>query len=130
MKFEHHYTRDQARALLPKIRDWLKRLVELRDAIEQYDLRLTELMGSGKDVGGTIVNSWVRSLVEVKEVLNQFNQRDIQIKDLERGLIDFPAVIEGKEVFLCWESDEDDIGFWHDLDAGFAGREPLPGEEI
>jgi hypothetical protein len=47
------------------------------------------------------------------------------LKDLERGLIDFPAIIGGKEVFLCWEQDEEDIEFWHDLDAGYAGRERL-----
>ena len=76
-------------------------------------------------MGGESVNSLVRTLVDLREVLCEFHKRDIQIKDLNRGLIDFPAIIAGREVFLCWEDGEEDIEFWHDLDAGYAGREPL-----
>jgi hypothetical protein len=45
------------------------------------------------------------------------------VKDLERGLIDFPSFKGGREIFLCWEKDDEDIEFWHDLDAGYSGRE-------
>ena len=55
----------------------------------------------------------------------EFAERDIVLRDLDRGLIDFPAVREGREVYLCWVDGEDDIAFWHDLDAGYAGRQPL-----
>jgi hypothetical protein len=61
----------------------------------------------------------------MQEVLAEFQRRRIFIKDLERGLVDFPAIIGGREVFLCWEQDEADIEFWHDLDAGYTGRERL-----
>ena len=49
----------------------------------------------------------------------------VQVKDFDRGLLDFPHILDGREVFLCWELDEDDIEFWHDIDAGYAGRERL-----
>jgi hypothetical protein len=49
----------------------------------------------------------------------------VQIKDFDRGLVDFPHLRDGREVFLCWELDEDDIAFWHDIDGGYAGRERL-----
>ena len=124
-RFEKHYTRDEARALLPNIRDWLKRLVALRGELEKQEKRLASLMAPGCDVGGPLVNKWVRSIAEIKDVLLEFHSREIQIKDLDRGLIDFPAFIGGKEVFLCWEQDEEDTEFWHDLDTGYAGREPL-----
>ncbi|HLH53333.1 MAG TPA: DUF2203 domain-containing protein [Verrucomicrobiae bacterium] len=130
MRFEKHYTRDQARALLPKIRTWLEGLVELRDKLHKLDQRISELMAPGKDIGGPVVNQWARSFVDVKRILLEFHVRDIQLKDLDRGLIDFPAIIEDREVFLCWELQEEDIGFWHDLDAGYAGREPLSGEDL
>ena len=55
----------------------------------------------------------------------EFNRRQIFVKDPDRGLVDFPAIVGGREVFLCWELDEDDIKFWHDIDSGFAGRERL-----
>jgi hypothetical protein len=71
------------------------------------------------------VNTWIRTLAGMQEVLAEFQRREIQIKDLERGLVDFPAIIGGREVFLCWELDEEDIEFWHDLDGGYAGRERL-----
>ena len=58
-------------------------------------------------------------------MMEYLRMREIQVKDLERGLIDFPAIIGGKEVFLCWEQDEEDIEHWHDLDTGYAGREKL-----
>ena len=47
------------------------------------------------------------------------------LRDVERGLIDFPAIRDGQEIYLCWLLDEDEIGFWHEPDAGFAGRQPL-----
>ena len=128
-QFQKHYTRNEARALLPEIRRWLKRLVELRDEREKKEARLLALMTPGSDLGGESVNNWIRTLAQMREVSLEFQRREIQIKDLDRGLIDFPALIGGKEVFLCWEQDEDDIEFWHDLEAGYAGREKLPGME-
>jgi hypothetical protein len=91
----------------------------------KYDKRLSSLMEPGRDAGGDLVNSWARSMAVFREVMGEFQRRDILIKDIDRGLLDFPAIIGGKEVFLCWEKDEQDIEFWHDLDTGYAGREPL-----
>jgi len=125
-RFEKHYTREEARALLPQVRHWLKQLNGLRHDLERHDKRLNSLRSSGQDLGGETVNQWIRGLAELQAVLGEFQKREIQIKDLERGLVDFPAIIGGKEVFLCWEQDEDDIEFWHDLDTGYAGRERLP----
>jgi hypothetical protein len=124
-QFNKHYTRDEARALLPQIRQWLEQLDQLRRQLQSWDQRLSALMEAGNDTGGDLVNRWVRAIVETRELLEEFHEREILIKDVERGLVDFPAVIGGKEVFLCWEKDEEDIEFWHDLDTGYAGREKL-----
>lgn len=124
-RFSKHYTREEAQALLPQLRKWLKRLNELRHELERSDKRLTSLMHPGNDLGGDLVNQWIRTLTEMQDLLGEFQQRDIQIKDLERGLVDFPAIIGGKEVFLCWEQDEESVEFWHDLDTGYSGRERL-----
>jgi len=128
-RFYKHYTLDQARALLPQIRKWLKQMMELRGVLDDHDRKVEALMEPGRDVGGPLVNRWVEAMGNIKEVLLEFHRREIQIKDMDRGLIDFPALIEGREVFLCWEQDEEDIEFWHDLDAGYAGRERLSGSE-
>ena len=124
-RFDKHYSREEAQALLPQLRQWLKRLNEMRHELERSDKRLASLMHPGNDLGGDLVNKWIRTLAEMQELLAEFQRRDIQIKDLERGLVDFPAIIGGKEVFLCWEQDEDAVEFWHDLDTGYSGRERL-----
>jgi hypothetical protein len=127
-RFDKHYTRDEARALLPQIRTWLKNLRRFRGELMKHDEELARRLKEHDDLGGPEVNAWVRALADVKEILLEFYQREIQIKDLERGLIDFPAIMDGKEVFLCWEQKESDIEFWHDLDSGYAGRERLSEE--
>ena len=97
----------------------------LRVEVERYDKRLGGLNADGQDTGGDTVNHWIRALAAMQQVLAEFARREIIIKDLSRGLVDFPALIGGREVFLCWESDEDDIEFWHDLETGYGGREKL-----
>jgi hypothetical protein len=124
-RFSKHYTREEARALLPLIRDWLGQIKQLRGEVELYDKRLSGLNTDGQDTGGATVNSWIRAISSLQAVLLEFERREIFIKDVERGLLDFPAIIGGKEVFLCWEADEDDIEFWHDLETGYGGREKL-----
>jgi hypothetical protein len=124
-RFDKHFTRDEARALLPQIRKWLDQLNRLRRELERFDKRLSGLTEQGNDMGGETVNGWIRALADMQEALAEFQRRRIFIKDLERGLVDFPAIMAGKEVFLCWEKDEEDIEFWHDLETGFSGRERL-----
>jgi hypothetical protein len=124
-RFEKHYTRDEARALLPQLRIWIAQLNRLRAETERLEKRLNGLGAEGQDTGGETVNNWIRALAEMQAVLLEFQRREILLKDLQRGLVDFPALIGGREVFLCWESDEDDIEFWHDLETGYSGRERL-----
>ena len=123
--FKKHYSRDEARALLPQIRQWLKQLSTARQRFDRLDQRLAGLLAGGQDTGGETVNQWVKVLADIKVNLREFQKREIQIKDFDRGLVDFPAILDGKEVFLCWEQDEDDVEFWHEIDAGYAGRERL-----
>ncbi len=124
--FRKHYTREEARALLPQLRQWLERLSGLRYALVKIERRMSGLGFPGADLGGSLVSEWIRALVGTRELLREFYRREIQLKDWERGLVDFPALIGGREVFLCWERDEEDVEFWHDLDTGYAGRERLP----
>jgi hypothetical protein len=67
-----------------------------------------------------------RSLVEISRAVGELEAVDVVLRDLDRGLIDFPSMRGDQEVYLCWLlDDEDAIGFWHEPDAGFAGRRPL-----
>jgi len=124
-RFTKHYTREEARALLPQLREWLAELNRQRADVERYDRRLSGLNTEGQDTGGETVNNWIRALAGTQQILARFQERQIFIKDVNRGLVDFPAILGGKEVFLCWEADEEDIEFWHDLESGYGGREKL-----
>jgi hypothetical protein len=124
-QFTKHYTRDEAKALLPQVRKWLRQLEQARDHLLKYDKRLSALMEPGRDAGGDLVNSWARAMADFRGSMGEFQRREILIKDIDRGLLDFPAIIGGREVFLCWEKDEEDIEFWHDLETGYGGRERL-----
>jgi hypothetical protein len=93
----------------------------LKVAFQKVEL----LVSTGQDHGGPVVESYLSQRADFLQLLGEFQKRQILLKDLHRGLIDFPAVIDGREVFLCWEQGEDDIEFWHELDGGYAGRERL-----
>ena len=110
---------------MPEIRRWLARLNRLRKDVEKFEGRLSLMATQSTDIGGETVNDWIRALADMQIILVEFQRRQIFIKDLDRGLIDFPAIIGGREVFLCWELDEEDVEFWHDLESGFGGRERL-----
>lgn len=125
LKFTKHYTIEEALGLLPQIREWLGKIQFMEQRISEFDVRLRSLGSSGHDVGGETVNASLKLRAELSAVAQEFESREIQIKDLERGLIDFPALRDGKEIFLCWENGEDKIEFWHELDSGYPGRERL-----
>ena len=124
-QFSIHYTLEEARALLPQIRGWLTALSTLDKHLQKSVRDVERLMSTGRDHGGPTVETYLKLQGEAMDVLGEFQKRQILIKDMKRGLIDFPAIINEREVFLCWENGEDDIEFWHDLDAGYAGRERL-----
>jgi hypothetical protein len=68
-----------------------------------------------------------RALQEARDTLAEMDEIGVQVKDLEKGLLDFPSVMEGQDVLLCWQLGEREIGYWHTPEDGFAGRKPLAG---
>ena len=124
-RFRKHYTLAEARAMMPKIREWLKRMNHLRHEYAEISRRVDSMMTAQSDVGGDSVNQASKLLPEIQAVLGEFKTHQIFIKDAERGLVDFPSRRGTREVFLCWEKSEDDIAHWHELDTGYAHREPL-----
>lgn len=124
-RFSRHFSRAEADALLPQIRVWLERLRGLATLMEHSQRGIAPALEKGRELGGEQVNRSLRLLAETREVFAEFQQREIQIKDLDRGLVDFPAIMDGREVFLCWEESEPNVEYWHELDAGYAGRSPI-----
>lgn len=112
--------------MLPTLRRLFARLHHHRDAARAADAALgRRLHETGQDLGGADVTELVRHSAGLTETFHEIQSLGVLIKDVDRGLVDFPHLRDGEEVFLCWELSEDDIEYWHDLNSGYAGREPL-----
>lgn len=126
MRHERHYTREEAAAA----RDWVAERLDVmrraRDRLlddEARDALSEASSGNGGGPPGRVVSE---GFLALRAAAAELAAAGIVIRDLDRGLVDFPSIRDGREVYLCWvESEEDDIGYWHDLDAGYDGREPL-----
>jgi len=127
MLHHRHWTPAQANALLPIVGDTVRRLRDARRRLVErgFDTELAELAEATG--GGWPGKDWAREAVAVALGFERLERLDIVVRDLERGLVDFPALIDGREVYLCWLLDEPAIGHWHGVEAGFAGRRPLAG---
>jgi hypothetical protein len=125
MRHDRHYTLDEARERLPWVIEQLALLRDARERLTDAEARQALADGSPTNGGGQRGKQVGEAFVELQNRIAAFERRGIVLRDLDRGLIDFPSVRDGREVYLCWIDGEDDIGFWHELDAGFGGRQPL-----
>ena len=73
----------------------------------------------------TAASAVAEDFEQVRRRVKQITALGVEIKDINTGLVDFRARRDGREVYLCWRYDEPEVAHWHDLDAGFAGRQPL-----
>jgi len=122
------FTVEEANSLLPSVRPIVK-------GIQRSHRRLNSLQADAKhaadgaEFGGGGLSQGMRYaqlLVDLSLQAGQLEALGIQLKDYRQGLIDFPSMRDGKVVLLCWKADEgDQVEWWHDVEAGFAGRQPL-----
>lgn len=122
------FTVEEANALLPKAREILKRIQRSRRRLSVYSEE-AKLAAEGAEQGGGGMSGgllYARLLTGFTGEVAQLESLGVQLKDFDRGLIDFPSLREGRVVLLCWQLGEgDELEWWHDMDAGFAGRTPL-----
>lgn len=118
------YSIDEANALLPELRERLARVRDARQAI----LRQAELVkehvvadGGGAHAG----REYWEATAALRAELEWLGREDILLRDPETGLVDFPALRDGRPIYLCWRVGEELVTHWHALDTGFAGRRPL-----
>jgi hypothetical protein len=120
-----HYTVEEANALLPSVKPLLQRLRDARDMLtdsEAHDVLSDAAPTNGGGEPGSQVGE---AFLEVRRLLGTLEDAGIVVRDIDRGLIDFPAIREGEEVYLCWELGEDEVEYWHDLESGYRGRQQL-----
>jgi hypothetical protein len=122
---ERHYTVEQANAALEWVGKRIERLRSAREGLNDEEARAALNEAGPTNGGGEPGRVVSDAFVEMRAALVELQSMEIVLRDLDRGLVDFPSIRDGHEIFLCWEEGEDEIGYWHDLDAGYGGRHPL-----
>ena len=126
MAERRHFTLAEADALLPRLTVLLDQLRAARDAIRAARADLLPVLEAAVGNGGSYkAGALLPEFQRMEIAYLAIQEIGCELKDIDSGLLDFPALREGREVYLCWRYGEDHIRFWHDLDAGFAGRQPL-----
>ena len=126
----HSFTVDQANRTLPLVRRIVDDIVHEHrrwsEAVVQLDVLASALVAETPDPR---IAPLEREIQEIARQIDAFQREldalGIQLKDRRTGLIDFPGVLDGRRVLLCWRLGEDSVQFWHDETSGFAGRQPL-----
>jgi hypothetical protein len=119
---------EEANALLPTVRPILRALQHSHQRVRRFAAGAQHAAEGAKLGGGGMADGsrYLATLLNLTERIGELEALGIQLKDIERGLIDFPSLREGRVVLLCWYLGEgDQIAYWHETDAGFAGRQPL-----
>ena len=129
-----YFTAEEANEALEDVRPLTEELVEHRRALVELQERQAALAGRIAGNGGNVEPQELQDVQDrldeevagIARCVARIHDVGALVKDLDEGLVDFPAQRSGEEVLLCWRLGEDEIGFWHGLDEGFSGRKPLP----
>lgn len=121
----HHFTAREVNELLPTVKPLLLRLRDARDRLVDTEAHETLAEAAPSNGGGSPGREVGKAFLEVRELLLELQGLGLVIRDLDRGLVDFPSIREDQEIYLCWELGEDEVTHWHDLESGYRGRQPL-----
>jgi hypothetical protein len=122
---DRHYSREEAERMLPRVKPVLQKLRDAKDLLTDEEAHELLTESAPSNGGGDPGRQVGEAFLEVRKLLGALQEAGIVVRDIDRGLIDFPSMREGHEVYLCWELGEDSIEWWHDLDDGYRGRQPL-----
>jgi hypothetical protein len=122
---ERHYTLAEASELLPRVAELVARMRSARDRLGDREAREALSEAGPTNGGGNPGRTVSEAFVELRDSMAELQSLEVVVRDLDRGLLDFPSLRDGQEVYLCWQEGEDAIEFWHEPEAGFAGRRPI-----
>ncbi len=121
-----YFTLQEANAALQVIRPWMEEIQAIRRNILAHQPEIWPAIEKSAGNGGNLTLSrLVREFERLDDLLHRVQAMGTLVKDINTGLLDFPALREGREVYLCWQYGEEKIAFWHEVEAGFAGRQPI-----
>lgn len=132
------FTVEQANAMLPLVRAITADLVALAKDLQERRYRLALLLhGRSRKANDPYAEELVqmeadleRDTLRLQEYIDELRELGVEPKGVVEGLVDFPAQLDGRLVYLCWKLGEPEVLYWHELDAGFAGRQPLTAGSV
>jgi len=124
-----YYTPAEANNLLEVVRPMVGELIKIGGRIREHQPEIWLVVEKSAGNGGNpTLSKMLPDFDRLDAILHRLQDMEIEVKDLSTGLIDFPAVKDGRVIYLCWKYDEGSIQFWHEVEAGFAGRQPIDWE--
>ena len=120
-RFTKHFTREEAGRLIPRLAPRMIELQRLQKRLAELEVRLGPLSNGQLDVGGLSVNEPLKIIAQMKAVEHEFLSLGVVIREIERGMADFPTIVGGKEAMLCWQLGEDQVDRWHEMDDDHSG---------
>jgi hypothetical protein len=131
---DKYFNRSEAQELLPVITRELEQVRRRKQTIDQLEQELSQSAARIMMLGGSIPDheeltkkraEALRFTAQLKQAIDRIQATGCVVKDLDEGLVDFPSLLDGQEVYLCWKLGEERIAYWHGLEEGFSGRKPL-----
>jgi hypothetical protein len=124
--FPKLFTVDEANALLPTLNMLLQDVARYRDSLREKAPRMDPILrAAGANGGGRAGSEYGVEAYNLYLAVERIRELGVILKDLDVGLLDFPHERAGRVVFLCWHPPEERVAFWHEIEAGYAGRQPL-----
>lgn len=124
-----YFTVEEANSLIPKLEIILLKLKNRQVDLENFRPLVKEIAAKaafpGSNGGHAKGLKYARTMQDFFELIKELNSYGCLLKGIQQGLVDFPSIRDGREVYLCWQLGETEIEFWHELDTGFAGRKPI-----
>ena len=121
-----YFSLERANQVLAQIRPVIAELLQLRQEILKKQPQAWPVVEkSAGNGGGKAASELVQDFNRIDSLVKAVSASGAILKDINSGMVDFLALREGREVYLCWRFDEPEIQYWHDLEVGFAGRQPI-----
>ena len=126
MQEKRYFTIEEANACIPELVDEISQLRAIRNLLAALHAEITPLLEVVSNNGGSQhTAALLKETARFKEIVERIAARGCHLKGLDPGLVDFPHIREGREVYLCWQINESKIRYWHEIEDGFEGRQRL-----
>jgi len=123
---QRYFTLQEANETLDLIRPWMDEVQAIRQKVlKNQPEAWPAIQKSAGNGGNRALSNMVQDFEKFDALIHRIQATDVLIKDINLGLLDFPALKDGREVYLCWQYGEGEIAFWHEIEAGFAGRQSI-----